>query len=691
MRTSQWIVLALASVTASCASVRGAVARPAAAVPVAADSSALPVPYVAQSELLCGGAAIAMVERWWGRRGVYAEQFAHLVRKVEGGIRTTDMAEATRARGWDVVAQRATAAEVRQSVRNRVPVIALIQVARDRYHYVVIVDWTAAGVTYHDPAVAPSVHADSATFMQRWSGAESWAMIVRPTATVAATSTSSTAPAVTVVTDSLPCRPFLDRAADAVAADAIANADSILASAARACPTEPVVLRELAGVRFRQGRRAESAQLAEQYLQRMPGDSLGWQLLASARYLSGDPRGALAAWNVVGRPRVDLVRIEGSRRIRFRTLAEAANIAPGAVLTPTRLGLAQRRLADTPALAAARVSYQPVTGGVVEVRADVVERPLTRPIRELLAVEATRAAFARQVNVALSTPLGLGELFTAHWRWRRADPRVVLRLDLPARIIIPAELSFEGSWATFRFGDDIGVDTRRASSVSVTSWLRPGLEARTAVRFEHWNADRDFVTTSLGVGLHAADDRISLLADAEHAVPTTGNASYDRVSARAAWTLPADRWSTVWSVRAGADFTTRSAPLGLWPLAAGGLLRSIPLRAHPLIVDDVLPASRAGRRIVHGGVAADRPVTTFRSVAVGVGIFLDAAHVALPGDFSGTERLYLDAGAGVRVGLPGPGARAVRIDLARGVVADQRWGVTAAFVQPLPLRLSRVR
>ena len=61
----------------------------------------LAVPYLPQSTLLCGGAALAMVERWWGRRGVFAEDFAALVRPELGGIRTTDLAQAATDRGWD--------------------------------------------------------------------------------------------------------------------------------------------------------------------------------------------------------------------------------------------------------------------------------------------------------------------------------------------------------------------------------------------------------------------------------------------------------------------------------------------------------------------------------------------------------------------------------------------------------------
>jgi hypothetical protein len=54
-----------------------------------APASAVHVPFVAQGPLLCGGAAAAMVERFWGARGVYGEDYQHLVRADEGGIRAS--------------------------------------------------------------------------------------------------------------------------------------------------------------------------------------------------------------------------------------------------------------------------------------------------------------------------------------------------------------------------------------------------------------------------------------------------------------------------------------------------------------------------------------------------------------------------------------------------------------------------
>ena len=68
----------------------------------AAQLHLLDVPYLPQTELLCGGAAIAMVMRYWGVTNVYAETFADLVDAAAGGIHGGDMVQgASRDRGWD--------------------------------------------------------------------------------------------------------------------------------------------------------------------------------------------------------------------------------------------------------------------------------------------------------------------------------------------------------------------------------------------------------------------------------------------------------------------------------------------------------------------------------------------------------------------------------------------------------------
>ena len=55
-------------------------------------------------KLLCGGAAAAMVLRFWGARGVDAESFSHLVDERAGGISTTALLREIDERGWTAAA-----------------------------------------------------------------------------------------------------------------------------------------------------------------------------------------------------------------------------------------------------------------------------------------------------------------------------------------------------------------------------------------------------------------------------------------------------------------------------------------------------------------------------------------------------------------------------------------------------------
>ncbi len=586
------------------------------------------------------------------------------------------------------ILQRELAPElVQRMLRDSVPVVALIQVAAARYHYVVIVGWGAEQVVYHDPAVAPFAALKVREFLKRWQGADAWAMIMRPSPTaakVAAPPADSPPPG---PVDSMPCRPWLDEAADAADSNRLEDADHFLAAAAMACPSEPLVLRELAGVRFRQGRRAEAMRLADEYLRRVPGDAIGWQLLASSRYLTGDVTGALTAWNTIGRPAVDLVRVEGARHIRFRTLAHAMTISAGVVLTPARFALAQRRITDIPALAAARVSYTAVPGGVVEVRADVVEHPVVEPIPRLLVRGGLHAVVHRDVGLTVNSPLGAGEQWTLQWRWEAADPRQALRLDIPARVGLPGTLGLESSWQRYRFSAGIPDAERRATTLGFNTWVRSGLEAMVATRFERWSGPGDFFAFSFGSAVHGWHDRVALIAQGEQAVALNGQASYGRIATRVAWAPPVGRSAIAWTMRAGADWTSASTPVGLQPIAGGDLSRDIPLRAHSRIVGGFLPAIQTGQGVVHGGIAGNRPFASMGPIVLGVGVFLDAADVENSVADPAGSRWYLDGGAGLRIGLTGWQSGALRLDLARGLLTDRRWGLSVGLEQSWPPRL----
>src|SRR5262245_5175008 len=155
-------------------------ARPAHAQPAPQPLSILDVPFISQSEALCGGAAAAMILRYWGERGLSAESFAQLVDRSAGGIRATRLIDDLRQRGWN-----ATAVDGRQEVidaelgRGR-PVLTLIEDRPGTFHYIVIVAATPRAIVFHDPARAPFRVMERERFEHRWSPAGHWMAVVLP-------------------------------------------------------------------------------------------------------------------------------------------------------------------------------------------------------------------------------------------------------------------------------------------------------------------------------------------------------------------------------------------------------------------------------------------------------------------------------------------------------------------------------
>lgn len=642
-----------------------------------ATPAALEVPYLAQSELLCGGAALAMLERWWGRRGVYAEDFEGLVHRNLGGIRTADLAAAAQSRGWNTSVFNGTARQVQQWLGQGVPVVALIQVAPHRYHYVVVLQWGNGRVVFHDPAVAPSARMEESRFLSAWTGADRWSLAIRP-----ASAAFSPPPAAQESTPAapLPCAPWLDRAIDAAALGRLNDASRGLDDARVHCPTEVLILREMAGVRFRQKLYAEAESLARDYLSREPGDSLGWQLLAASRFVSGDAAGALAAWNRVGRPTVDLLRVEGLRRIRFGAIADAVGIPHGNVLTPSQLVMARRRVAELPAVSGAAVDYTPLPEGEVEVRAAIAERPtVERPIA-LLGVGAVRALSQSEVRLEIASITGAGELWTGIVSWRRSQPRVGVRLDIPIRIGIPEILGVEGGWNRYRFGI-IEVE-RRLARVTLGGWVTASVRPTVALGLERWSGGRDYWTASAGTELHAAGERLTLTVSGQIGRALSTQPSYAQAGIAASWISAPGLGKAAGSIRVGTEWVSAPTPVGAWPGAGGDLSWDLPLRAHFAGGGATLSGAGSGRSIVHGGVAGDVPVYRLGPVAFAVGSFLDAAAIRSPADGS-ADRTYLDAGAGLRIGIGNGRLGVLRVDWAHGVL-DHTSALTIGIHQHWP-------
>src|ERR1700722_988267 len=89
-------------------------------------SGLLDVPYLPQTDKLCGGAATAMVLRYWGDAHADAQAFPPLVDRRAGGIVDEALVAAVQQGGWRVERANPSIDGLRARLAAREPVIVLI-------------------------------------------------------------------------------------------------------------------------------------------------------------------------------------------------------------------------------------------------------------------------------------------------------------------------------------------------------------------------------------------------------------------------------------------------------------------------------------------------------------------------------------------------------------------------------------
>ncbi len=460
---------------------------------------ALAVPYVAQSEALCGGAASAMVLRYWGTRGVNAEDFVSLLNARRDGIETGALVDALIERGWRALAFTGTTASVAGHLAEQRPVVALIAIAPRRFHYVVVLAITDTHVVYHDPAGRPSQIMTLADFDRAWSASSRWSLLVLPGDGVARSHVPVPSPS-----PALPdaCRQELLQAASAAGRQEFDRAEQLIEAARLACPSDAAPLRELAGLRLLQRRTADAVPLARAAVAHDASDRHAWRVLGTAEFLERDQPAALDAWNRVGEPVTDLIRVAGLARTRHRVVTDRMGLLPGTLLTAADLGRARRRLSELPAGSVSRVDVAPVGGGLVEIHAAVFERPLMPTTPLALGTLGVRALTNREATWRLSSPTGAGERLDVTARWWESRPAAAVALSLPLRSrLISGVLRLEGGFARESYRSETGgavseVDDRRSALVGLSDWATANLRWDVTTRADRWSDG----PVTLGVG-----------------------------------------------------------------------------------------------------------------------------------------------------------------------------------------------
>ncbi len=630
----------------------------------------LDLPYLPQSVQLCGGAAAAMVQRYWGEATAEPTDFAGLVRPDEGGIRTDELTAELRERGWRTRRLQGGLDALADQIRDGRPVIVLLRVGADRYHYVVVVAVTGSSVLVHDPARSPFLRLSRAAFVQEWDPTDRWALLLLPAGSGDAEEDGDGGerrpPGRPIPADDpeAPCGEAVAAAVGAAREGRTGRADSLITDAVRRCPERARVHAELAGVRFLQERWREAARSARRALDRDPEDAHALRILAASRYLLQDDPGALRAWNRLDEPRLTGLRVYGLRATRYETLRRHLGTRPGRLLTPGTLAAVRRRAASVPAFRSARVGLRAPVEGRAELEVAVLERSSAPTSPTGLAPVLARAVTDRELRVELGALAGGGETWTGTLRWWENRPRVSARLAAPGAFGVAGVWTAGGAWEreTFAVDGDPVREERSRAAIGVSRWWTGHVRLSGGASLDRWEHLGSRLGLRAALELRGARDRVAIRAGARGwqgggpAFGGLGVAAAARTDPEAAWRLRA---------RAGLAAVTADAPRTLWPGAGVGVARPTLLRAHPLLREGVVAGPAFGRRLGHAGIELDRALPAGDPLSTRAGVFVDLARPWETGQV-GAPRFQADVGIGLEAGAPGVDGR-LRLEYARGL------------------------
>ncbi len=658
----------------------------------------LAVPFLPQTEALCGGAAAAMVFRYWGERHADVQQFAPLVDVRAGGIDSGKLAAAVRARGWMASEIRGSIEAVRRSLQDGAPLILLVEDRPSRYHYIVAVGMDEGHVLVHDPTWGPSRPIAFERLLRAWAPTGFWALAITPARAADVVEAGPDGPALRHTNPDPPagdladppralstCEQQLEDALLETERQGLAVGERLISNVRASCPGEAAPIAELAALRFAERRWTDAASLASDAVALDATNEYAWDVLGSSRFMTDDAVGALHAWNQVGKPTLDAVNIEGLTRTRYTIVAQAAGLVPNTLLTSGDFARAARRLQAMPTVQSSRISVTPASDGFATADVAVVEREGLP--RGPLAWVATGLSTVvdRELRASFVGSTGQGELWQASWRWWRERPRVALGFAAPRTGWLPGVWRVDGSWEAETYAGGIR-EERTRGGVSASDWLTAHLRYEWSLGLDSWTGGllperRQTVAAGGLAHVRTFSDRLRLTGTVRQWLPTDGTPSFRSATGRATFRTSAHGNQTVLLATVALDSVSAAAPLTLWPGAGGGHAREALLRAHPLLDDNVITGTAFGQRVVSGTLEAQRWFSglpgraSLPLVRWGIAGFVDTARTSRRLSTGSGEPLQIDAGAGFRLGLRDV---VLRVDFAHGL-RDDADAVTVAF------------
>lgn len=632
----------------------------------------LDTPFVAQTEALCGGAALTMVMRYWGDTRVNAEDFAPLIDPSERGIPTSALLGAAASRGWS--ATRIAPDQLAESITRTRPVIALLSVGPNTFHYVVVVGVTSEQVVLHDPARSPYRTMTRKEFDAASATANRWMAVVMPSDAMAR-------PA-----DPVTCDALVASAVATAKRGETAQAADMLDAAIFRCPSNPGPWRERAGLAFAAKQYGESARLASRALALDEDDEYTRALVATSLYLADQPESALKTWDNLRVTRVD---ITGATTTPQSLILSRLNLSAGDRLTASAVTQATHRLSEMPSLSSARVRFTPDTQNQADVTVVVGDRP--RVPTGLLPWTAigVRAVAAREVALSFSSLLNAGDRLDVLWRFQTHREFAGATLSVPAPRGLPGNIELFGRWEQQTFASPAGgvgdhadghiEERRRRGGVAVSDWATHWLRWRVGAAIDHVDGVRA-VSISADPSVRLAGDRVAVGVGREQWFGGTRRGDFHRDAIRVAARTSTDDTARRVVLFGSLTDVSASAPRLVWPAADVNFLHEGTLRAHPLFSSGVLDGATFGRRLAAATMAYEHPVKDVPLAHISAAAFVDIAK-AWRGDAGRAPRALVDVGLGLRLSNRSLGA--VRLDLAVGA-RDGKVRLTAGYMPTWP-------
>jgi hypothetical protein len=313
-----------------------------------------------------------------------------------------------------------------------------------------------------------------------------------------------------------------------------------------------------------------------------------------------------------------------------------------------------------PAIAAARVSYQPGESGRAQIEASVVEHARAPTTYASWLGIGLRGATDRELSTSVTSVSGGGDVIAASWRWWTHRPMVAVSYAAPG----PGGVwRIDASRETQTFGASALEETRTRAGADISNWLDQRTRVRAGAAVERWSDRASTAAVSGRLEFWPVVDRLAF--EAGGTIWRGRDVSFGGADATARWRSKVASIGSVWRADAGYRAVTTESPFSIWPGADTGHAREVLLRAHPLLDDGIIRGGVFGRRLAFAAVEMQRWLKPGkRPVRLAPAVFADIAR-ATRGLSSSTDRVQVDVGAGLRVSLFGVGV--LRADLARGL------------------------